>query len=95
VSISLTVALSRQARRPWNRRFSSRGAKIALRAAKTNGAAMRVPFSVLFGVAAALTLTAGSALAGPAVIQIPEPSSLALIAAGAGIVAWMKFRHRR
>jgi hypothetical protein len=56
---------------------------------------MRVPFSVLFGVAAALTLTAGSALAGPAVIQIPEPSSLALIAAGAGIVAWMKFRHRR
>jgi hypothetical protein len=56
---------------------------------------MRVRFSMLFGVSAALMLIAGSASAGPAVIQIPEPSSLALIAAGAGIVAWIKFRHRR
>ena len=55
---------------------------------------MRVRFSMLIGVAA-VVLTAGSALAGPAVIQIPEPSSLALVAAGAGIVAWMKFRRRR
>jgi hypothetical protein len=56
---------------------------------------MRVCLSILFGVPAALMLTVGNAMAGPAVIQIPEPSSLALIAAGAGVVAWMKFRHRR
>lgn len=35
------------------------------------------------------------ALAGPAVIQIPEPSSLGLMAAGVGVAAWLKFRGRK
>ena len=41
----------------------------------------------------ALLLSAGDALAG--VTPVPEPTSLALIAAGAAAVAWAKFRKRR
>ena len=47
--------------------------------------------TVLAGLSVAL-LSAGQAYAG--VVQIPEPSSFALIAAGAAAVAWAKFRRR-
>jgi PEP-CTERM motif-containing protein len=55
---------------------------------------MRAHFSVLATAVLALVASTGVSLAGPAVIQIPEPSSLALIAAGAGVLAWVKFRKR-
>jgi hypothetical protein len=38
--------------------------------------------------------SAGYALAGTPPVQIPEPSSLALIAGAAGVVAWARFRKR-
>jgi PEP-CTERM motif-containing protein len=47
--------------------------------------------TVLAGISVVL-LSAGQALAGA--VQIPEPSSFALIAAGAAAVAWAKFRRR-
>lgn len=47
--------------------------------------------TVLAGLSVVL-LSSGQAFAG--VIQIPEPSSFALIAAGAAAVAWAKFRKR-
>jgi hypothetical protein len=37
----------------------------------------------------------GPSLAAPPAIQIPEPSSLALLAGGAAVVAWVKFRKRQ
>jgi len=55
---------------------------------------MRARFSVLAAAVLALAASAGPSLAGPGVIQIPEPSSLALIAAGVGVLAWVKFRRR-
>ena len=55
---------------------------------------MRTQFFVLAGALLALIASTGPSRAGPAVIQIPEPSSLALIAAGAGVLAWVKFRRR-
>jgi hypothetical protein len=52
------------------------------------------PFLSILAAGAFLALfSAGQALAG-AVVQIPEPSSFALIAAGAAAVAWAKFRRR-
>ena len=56
---------------------------------------MRTRLSVLATAFLALVASTGPSLAGPAIIQIPEPSSLALIAAGAGVLAWVKFRRRR
>jgi hypothetical protein len=55
---------------------------------------MRTHLSVVTTAVLALFASTGSSLAGPATIQIPEPSSLALIAAGAGVLAWVKFRRR-
>jgi hypothetical protein len=55
---------------------------------------MKVVMSAVLSGWSVLLLSSGQALAGPGIIQIPEPSSLALIAAGAGVVAWIKFRHR-
>jgi hypothetical protein len=55
---------------------------------------MRTRLSAFATAFLTLAASAGPALAGPAVIQIPEPSSLALIAAGAGVLAWVKFRRR-
>ena len=49
-------------------------------------------YTALAGVALVLAST-GQALAG--VVSVPEPSTLALIAAGIGAVAWVKFRHRK
>jgi hypothetical protein len=40
-------------------------------------------------------MSAGAALAAAPAIQIPEPSSLALVAAGAAAVAWVKFKRRK
>lgn len=52
------------------------------------------PFAVALGLSMVLVST-GMAVAGPSVIEIPEPSSLALMAAGAGLAAYLKFRRRR
>ncbi len=49
-------------------------------------------YTGLAGLALVLAST-GQALAG--VVSVPEPSSLALIAAGVGAVAWIRFRHRK
>jgi len=40
---------------------------------------------------AALLLTGGAALAGPAVTTVPEPASLSLMAAGIGVVAAVRY----
>lgn len=50
--------------------------------------------AAVLGLAMVLVST-GMAVAGPAVIEIPEPSSLGLMAAGAGVAACLKFRRRR
>ena len=42
----------------------------------------------------ALVLSTGQALAGGP-ISVPEPSSLAVLAAAVGAVAWAKFRRRK
>ncbi len=36
-----------------------------------------------------------AAWAGESVVTIPEPASLAVLAAGVGALAWVKFRGRR
>jgi len=46
--------------------------------------------TILAGLSVVL-LSAGQAHAGA--VQIPEPSSAALIAAGAAVVAWARFRR--
>ena len=51
-------------------------------------------FRILASAFLTLMMSAGAAMAAPPAIQIPEPSSLALIAAGAAAVAWAKFRRR-
>jgi len=52
------------------------------------------PIVAFAGAAAALVMTsAGDAFAGVPT-QIPEPSSLALIAGAAAAVAWARFRKR-
>jgi len=84
----------RKTRRYWNSGILRPGANIAPASLTMRRGVIRTQFSTLTAAVAAIILTAGSALAGPAVIQIPEPSSLALIAAGAGVVAWVKFRRR-
>jgi hypothetical protein len=50
--------------------------------------------AVLGGISAVL-VSADSAFAGLSIIpvRVPEPTSLALIAAGVGAVAWVKFRR--
>jgi hypothetical protein len=56
--------------------------------------AMKSFLSTLVAGASLALFSAGQALAG-AVAQIPEPSSFALIASGAAVVAWAKFRRGR
>jgi hypothetical protein len=48
---------------------------------------MRNRITVAIGAVATLLLTAGSALAGPAVTSAPEPVSLSLLAVGVGGLA--------
>lgn len=50
---------------------------------------------VLFAGAVAVLLSSGAAFAGAPVVQIPEPTSLALLATGIAGVAWVKFRRRK
>lgn len=50
----------------------------------------------LLGSVLATVVSIGAAVAAPpAPIEVPEPSSLALIAMGIGGVAWLKFRQRK
>ena len=51
-------------------------------------------FAVALGLGVVLFSTS-MAIAGPSVIEIPEPSSLGLLAAGAGLAAYLRFRRRR
>ena len=44
---------------------------------------------------ALVLLSAGYALAGPSPVSVPEPSSLAVLTAAIGAVAWAKFRRRK
>jgi hypothetical protein len=53
---------------------------------------MNALVSTLLAGLSVVLLSAGPAHAGP--VAIPEPSSFALIAAGAAAVAWAKFRRR-
>jgi hypothetical protein len=55
---------------------------------------MRLFLSTLAAGACLALFSAGQALAG-AVVTIPEPSSVALLASGAAVVAWAKFRRGR
>jgi hypothetical protein len=55
---------------------------------------MQKIFTVAAAALAALTLAFGSALAAPPT-GIPEPTTLALLAAGVGALAIVKFRGRR
>ena len=48
--------------------------------------------NVMMGIGVALV--ASPALAGPTV-QVPEPASITLMAAGIAAVAWAKFRKRK
>lgn len=53
---------------------------------------------VLAALTAAITalVSAGHALAAPPVpVEVPEPATLAVLAAGVGALAWVKFRGRR
>ena len=53
-------------------------------------------FSAILAACFLMLLSAGYAIAGePPIFTVPEPTSLALIAAGAAVVAWVKFRGRR
>ena len=54
---------------------------------------MQKIFTVAAAALAGLTLSSGSALAGTP--TIPEPTTLALLAAGVGALAVIKFRGRR
>ena len=55
---------------------------------------MRPFLSMLVAGASLVLFSAGQALAG-GVVTIPEPSSVALLASGAAVVAWAKFRRGR
>jgi hypothetical protein len=55
---------------------------------------MSTILSSLLIAGAFVVASAGHAMAGVP-IAIPEPTSLALIAAGVAAVAWVKFRGRR
>jgi hypothetical protein len=55
-------------------------------------ATMNAVMSMVLACVAVVLLSTGQAHAG--VTVIPEPSSFALIAAGAAAVAWAKFRRR-
>lgn len=47
-------------------------------------------------VGIAALLLPGVALAAPPVpVEVPEPATLAVLAAGVGALAWVKFRGRR
>jgi hypothetical protein len=46
--------------------------------------------TIMLGITA-LLLTAGAAFAGPAVISVPEPTSLSLVAAGIGLLAVTRY----
>lgn len=56
---------------------------------------MKTILSLALVAGALVLVSAGQALAGAPPVQIPEPSSLALIAGAAATVAWAKFRKRR
>ena len=56
---------------------------------------MSVILSMVFTACALVLVSAGHALAGEPVAVVPEPSSLALIAGAAAVVAWAKFRKRQ
>jgi hypothetical protein len=49
---------------------------------------------VVLATAWTLVTSASAALAGPT-IEVPEPSSMALLAVGLGGAAWVKFRRRK
>jgi len=49
----------------------------------------------LIGAAAGFALVASPALAAVAAVPVPEPTSIALLAAGIGGVAVAKFRRRK
>jgi hypothetical protein len=55
---------------------------------------MRTKITVIFASLAALLLTAGGAIAGPAVTAAPEPVSLSLLVVGVGGLALAR-RFRR
>lgn len=54
---------------------------------------MKAVMSTILAGLAVVLLSASHALAGAPVV-IPEPTSMALIAAGVAAVAWAKFRKR-
>jgi hypothetical protein len=54
----------------------------------------RGSFITLAGVAA-LLLSGGIALAGPAVTSVPEPASLTLMAGGVGLIAVVRYLRKK
>ena len=57
--------------------------------------ARKLGFMLLGSILASVTLMGAALAAPPAPIEVPEPSSLALIAMGIGGIAWLKFRQRK
>lgn len=51
--------------------------------------------SAVMAAGLAVLAFAGHAIAAPpAPVEVPEPASLAVLAAGVGALAWVKFRRR-
>jgi hypothetical protein len=55
---------------------------------------MNAMLSAILTACALVLLSTGYAAAGVPPTPVPEPTSLALIAAGAAAIAWAKFRRR-
>jgi hypothetical protein len=56
---------------------------------------MRAILSAVVTACSLVLVSTGYAVAGTPPVSVPEPTSMALIAAGAAAVAWVKFRGRR